>query len=373
MAHASTHPAHPLPPVAPRRLLLAQRLLRGEGSVEVTAFRAGETLTTAVHGVSAEGRLVVAHVPNLLGSLGAFHTPAPLDVRVDVLRDALDLTVPTRLASVHLLGTLRWCRDSAEVAELGLRGRVADLVADVGPRVRVGVVETQRILLHDVDGVAVFCRHTLPLTSRGLVDQAELADLADDVLGTAPEVLADLADAGAVAVLDLALEEPAHRLQTGVRVRRDVHAAGGGDVVRAVEVQEAPRADQTAGALGQRALHRHGAGPAQGHLARLQDLDDGARVPGGLRDAGAQPVREAGLAQGLLLPGGGGPGAVLADLFLRVALGVAHGGGLRQSSRRRTGWWERIEIRLVRFITIAAHWTAAYWASVSAAAVEACT
>lgn len=201
MAHASTHPAHPLPPVAPRRLLLAQRLLRGEGSVEVTAFRAGETLTTAVHGVSADGRLVVAHVPNLLGSLGAFHTPAPLDVRVDVLRDALDLTVPTRLASVHLLGTLRWCRDSAEVAELGLRGRVADLVADVGPRVRVGVVETQRILLHDVDGVAVFCRHTLPLTSRGLVDQAELADLADDVLGTAPEVLADLADAVALGLL----------------------------------------------------------------------------------------------------------------------------------------------------------------------------
>ncbi|MCV7645902.1 hypothetical protein CIT32_03565 [Micrococcus luteus] len=201
MAHASTHPAHPLPPVAPRRLLLAQRLLRGEGSVEVTAFRAGETLTTAVHGVSAEGRLVVAHVPNLLGSIGAFHTPAPLDVRVDVLRDALDLTVPTRLASVHLLGTLRWCRDSAEVAELGLRGRVADLVADVGPRVRVGVVETQRILLHDVNGVAVFCRHTLPLTSRGLVDQAELADLADDVLGTAPEVLADLADAVALGLL----------------------------------------------------------------------------------------------------------------------------------------------------------------------------
>ena len=201
MAHASTHPAHPLPPVAPRRLLLAQRLLRGEGSVEVTAFRAGETLMTAVHGVSADGRLVVAHAPNLLGSLGAFHTLAPLDVRVDVLRDALDLTVPTRLASVHLLGTLRWCRDSAEVAELGLRGRVADLVADVGPRVRVGVVETQRILLHDVDGVAVFCRHTLPLTSRGLIDQAELADLADDVLGTAPEVLADLADAVALGLL----------------------------------------------------------------------------------------------------------------------------------------------------------------------------
>ena len=234
MAHASTHPAHPLPPVASRRLLLAQRLLRGEGSVEVTAFRAGETLTTAVHGVSADGRLVVAHVPNLLGSLGAFHTPAPLDVRVDVLRDALDLTLPTRLASVHLLGTLRWCRDSAEVAELGLRGRVADLVADVGPRVRVGVVETQRILLHDVDGVAVFCRHTLPLTSRGLIDQAELADLADDVLGTAPEVLADLADAVALGLLpgestplqvgtESSSESPAHALdadEAGVTLLR---------------------------------------------------------------------------------------------------------------------------------------------------------
>lgn len=201
MAHASTHPTHPLPPVAPRRRLLAQRLLRGEGSAEVTAFRAGETLTTAVHGVTAQGRLAIAHVPNLFGSLGAFHTPAPLEVRVDVLRDALDLTVPTRLASVHLLGTLRWCRDSAEVAQLGLRGRVADLVADVGPRVRVGVVETQRILLHDADGAAVFCPHTLPLTTRGLVDQAELADLADDVLGTAPEVLADLADAVALGLL----------------------------------------------------------------------------------------------------------------------------------------------------------------------------
>lgn len=222
MAHASMHPAHPLPPVAPRRLLLAQRLLRGEGSVEVTAFRAGETLTTAVHGVSADGRLVVAHVPNLLGSLGAFHTPAPLDVRVDVLRDALDLTLPTRLASVHLLGTLRWCRDSAEVAELGLRGRVADLVADVGPRVRVGVIETQRILLHDVDGVAVFCRHTLPLTSRGLVDQAELADLADDVLGTAPEVLADLADAVALGLLPG--ESAPLQVGTGPRSESPAHA-----------------------------------------------------------------------------------------------------------------------------------------------------
>ena len=52
--------------------------------------------------------------------------------------------------------------------------------------------------------------------------------------------------AGAVAVLDLAGEEPAHRLQAGVRVRRHAHAAGVGDVVGAVVVEEAPGADQGA-------------------------------------------------------------------------------------------------------------------------------
>ena len=52
--------------------------------------------------------------------------------------------------------------------------------------------------------------------------------------------------AGAVAVLDLAGEQPAHRLQPGVRVRRDAHAAGVGDVVGAVVVEEAPGADQRA-------------------------------------------------------------------------------------------------------------------------------
>ena len=52
--------------------------------------------------------------------------------------------------------------------------------------------------------------------------------------------------AEAVAVLDLAGEQPADGLQPGVRVRRHVHAAGAGDVVRAVVVGEAPGADQRA-------------------------------------------------------------------------------------------------------------------------------
>ena len=56
--------------------------------------------------------------------------------------------------------------------------------------------------------------------------------------------------AAAVAVLDLAGEQPADRLQAGVRVRGHVHPAGVGDVVGAVVVGEAPGADQRAGRWG---------------------------------------------------------------------------------------------------------------------------
>ena len=69
--------------------------------------------------------------------------------------------------------------------------------------------------------------------------------------------------AGAVAVLDLAGEEPAHRLQPGVRVRGDRHAAGVGDLVGAVVVDEAPRADQRPVALRQRAAYGHRPRPAR--------------------------------------------------------------------------------------------------------------
>ena len=49
--------------------------------------------------------------------------------------------------------------------------------------------------------------------------------------------------ADAVAVQHLALDQPAHRLQPGVRVRRDVHAGRVADVVRPVVVDEAPGPD----------------------------------------------------------------------------------------------------------------------------------
>ena len=84
--------------------------------------------------------------------------------------------------------------------------------------------------------------------------------------------------APAVAVLDLTREQPAHRLEPGVRVRRHEHAARERDVVRSVVVDEAPRPDERTRPLRQRPADGHGAGAAQGHLPRGDRLDRHAGV-----------------------------------------------------------------------------------------------
>ncbi|MDI3329656.1 MAG: hypothetical protein QJR09_02830 [Micrococcus sp.] len=171
---------------------LTRRMLAGEGAVELTAYRAGEALSSAVHGVSRSGQLVVADIPNLFHSLGAFHTAEDIEVRVDILKDAADHALNLRLASLHLLGTLRWCRDTQQVAALGLQGRVADLVHDVGPRVRVGVISTDRVLLHDCSGVTA---HGAEIVAEAATLGPSCEALADAVLATAGDTLADVADA----------------------------------------------------------------------------------------------------------------------------------------------------------------------------------
>ena len=80
--------------------------------------------------------------------------------------------------------------------------------------------------------------------------------------------------AGAVAMLDLAFEEPADGLQAGVRVRRHVHAGAIADVVRPVVVGEAPRPDQGSLALRQGAAHADGARAAQRDFSRMQDAGE---------------------------------------------------------------------------------------------------
>ena len=87
---------------------------------------------------------------------------------------------------------------------------------------------------------------------------------------------------GAVAMLDLAGEEPTRRLQSRMRMRCHLHPAGLRDTRRAVVVDEAPTADE--GPFPPRK------GPTDGHalvgaecdLARTDDLDrpHGRQRPG---------------------------------------------------------------------------------------------
>ena len=113
----------------------------------------------------------------------------------------------------------------------------------------------------------------------------------------------------AVAVLDLAGEEPAHGLQPGVRVRRDRHPAGVRDGIGPVVVGEAPGADQRPLPRGQGAPDLHGPQATEGHHPRGDHLDPGRA-------------------------------SRLADDLGGVAFGVAHGSsvpraGVRSSRRRR--------------------------------------
>ena len=97
--------------------------------------------------------------------------------------------------------------------------------------------------------------------------------------------------AAGVDVFDGAFEEPAHGLQSGVRVRGDVHAAGDRDIVGAVVVDEAPGADEGALALRQGPAHAHRTWSAQWNVAGGDDLNRGSAL---LRAVG--PGQSAGLA-----------------------------------------------------------------------------
>ena len=85
-----------------------------------------------------------------------------------------------------------------------------------------------------------------------------------------------------VAVLNLALDQPGHRLQAGVRVRRHLHARPPGDVIWPEMIDEAPRANHPTWALRQEPAHRRV--PAQRYVMTRQEHalrlgDGGQRAP----------------------------------------------------------------------------------------------
>lgn len=150
-----------------RALSLAHRLLAGTGIASLTAYRApGQPTTDAlVHGLSGRGVLVVAAIPvssggfplaesNALAGAQAAGAADAVEVRGEIVAHGPEVSVRVLAATLHFLGRLEWI-DRGSAAALGsLPDQVAGLLEH--PDARLGIVRTERVLLHDGTGVVAF-------------------------------------------------------------------------------------------------------------------------------------------------------------------------------------------------------------------------
>ncbi|WP_293696259.1 hypothetical protein [uncultured Agrococcus sp.] len=132
---------------------IAQQLLSGGGAGSVTAYRleGQPTLDAIAHGVASDGSLVIAAIVERDTPVIA---PAPVDVRLDVTKEAPELDVRIVAASAHLLGTLRWLPplDASDAAAVD---RFPEHIAEIAmaPGGRVAVLHATSALVHESAGV----------------------------------------------------------------------------------------------------------------------------------------------------------------------------------------------------------------------------
>lgn len=181
-----------------RGATLARRLLSGGGAAAVCAYRLGQSVGFAAHGLTADGALVLA-VP-ATGALGDLTAGEVTDVRVDVVRQSCDPAVPIVAASVHLLGVLRFV-DPAGTRERVASGSLPETVAALLdlPDMRLCAVEVERIVLHDLEGAAVIDPDVLRAGPAVTLDDL---DSFSRVAGRGQEALRDLAWGVMVAAVD---------------------------------------------------------------------------------------------------------------------------------------------------------------------------
>lgn len=161
----SDHGTGPVHPIASRRM--ARRLLAGSGAAEVTAYRyPGADALAVVHALDRTGRVLVAACPPPTHPLNVVGAERPSEVRLDVRLESADASVRVTTATAHLLGVLTWL-GADEAAEV-LEGRAAgchcpitgeDPLLSLGeiaraPGGRLGVVRTERVMVHDLHGVS---------------------------------------------------------------------------------------------------------------------------------------------------------------------------------------------------------------------------
>ena len=133
---------------------LAGRMLEGGAACSLVAWRIGSQYDLVAHGLTAQGDIVVAVRPDEDCMLSALPAGAGTVVRMDLVRHSHDVMLSVIAASAHLLGELVLLPDAAVarlLAEDQLPERIAELARISGTR--IGLVVTDRILVHDHSGV----------------------------------------------------------------------------------------------------------------------------------------------------------------------------------------------------------------------------
>ncbi len=188
-----------------RSLSLARRLLGGAGRASMLAYDLAPAVEAEAiaHGLSQAGQLMVAGIP-VDGCPATTWDQSPMRVRFDVIKEAPEWSVRITSCAVHLLGVLEWLSDEVRdhyLAEAGLDPRLVEVAS--APGGRLGVIRTDRVLVHDCTGVT-------PIEFAALIDRSadgsvridsfpdvEEERSAREVLGQlTPSVVGELLDAG---------------------------------------------------------------------------------------------------------------------------------------------------------------------------------
>ncbi|WP_428536391.1 hypothetical protein [Propionicimonas sp.] len=138
-----------------RSVSLVHRLLSGAGRASVVAYDLAPVVEAEAitHALSDVGELMVACVADEDVPLST-GGQLPVRVRMDVVKEAPEWSVRITACAAHLLGVLEWLdgdvRDSY-LTGAGLPARMVELASARGGR--LGIVRTERVLLHDATGV----------------------------------------------------------------------------------------------------------------------------------------------------------------------------------------------------------------------------
>lgn len=180
-----------------RAVSLARRLLAGAGRVSLVAYDLASVEACAlIHGLSREGELLVAGIADEDVPATTWDR-TPLRVRLDIVKEAPEWTVRITACALHLLGTLEWLSDEARDEYLidGVSPAMAEIAS--APGGRLGVVRTDRVLLHDCSGVTPLLFEELSDESAAFPGAASEWAARDLVAQLSPTELDDLMQAAA--------------------------------------------------------------------------------------------------------------------------------------------------------------------------------